>query len=167
MTDTRRRPPAWSSRPYSEPDREAVLALFEEPDFHYRTEQPDTRSAAEIQRLLDDDTQVLLADGRVVGLYALSAEGVEHGCHYLLTLRLSGAVPEAWWSSAYAEVVAAARWRHEIVRLSVRFATHDERGLRSARATGLTEEGILAGVTARDGARHGRVYFSQVWSPVS
>ncbi|WP_062216640.1 GNAT family N-acetyltransferase [Streptomyces sp. NBRC 109706] len=167
MTDTTTAPPGWSSRPYAEQDREAVLALFEEPDFRYRTDQPDTRSAAEIVRLLGDDTQVLLADGRVVGLWALSAEGAEHGCHHLLTLRLSTEVPDAWWRSAHHEVVRAARWRQEIVRLSVRFGSDDARGLRIARALGLTEEGVLAGVTARDGERHGLVCFSRVWSPVS
>lgn len=167
MTDAPEGRPVWSSRPYAEEDREAVLALFEEPDFRYRTDQPDTRPAAEIVRLLDDDTRVLRADGRVVGLYALSAEGAEHGCHHLLTLRLSAQVPDAWWESAHHEVVRAARWRREIVRLTARFASDDARGLRVARALGLTEEGTLAEVTARDGARHGLVCFSRVWSPVS
>ncbi|MDT0267364.1 hypothetical protein RM844_13820 [Streptomyces sp. DSM 44915] len=165
MTDPHTSPPPWSSRPFGPADLAAVLALFEEPDFHYRTDQPDTRSTAEIVALLGDDTRVLLAGGRVVGLYALSPDGAEHGGGFLLTLRLSRAVPESWWAAAYAEVELAGHWHHEIVRLSTRFASHDARGLRVARRLPLVEEGVLAEVTARDGDRFGQVFFARVWSP--
>ncbi|RBM20480.1 hypothetical protein [Streptomyces sp. PT12] len=167
MTQAEPRPPSWSSRPYTEEDDDEVLALFTEPDFHYRTDQPDTRPAWEIRRLIGDDTRVLLADGRVTGLYALSAEGADHGCHYLLALRLKGSAPDAWWLDAYREILRAARWRHEIVRLSTRFGEYDARGLEIAARLGLVREGTLTGVTARDGQRHGLVFFSQIWTPAS
>ena len=166
------RVPRWSCRPWADadhghPDHARVLEMFTEPDFYFRTDQPDTRPEWEIRSLLDEDTRVLLADGRPVGLYALDPEGPAHGCHYQLQLRLHAAAPPAWWASAYREVLRAARWQHEIVRLSMRFREFDERGLRVARLLGLAEEGTLAGITARRGQRYGQVFFSQIWTPTS
>ncbi|GAA3226357.1 hypothetical protein GCM10020256_36740 [Streptomyces thermocoprophilus] len=89
--------PRWSARPFTARDREPVLAFFTEPDFHFRTAQPDTRSEAEIDALLDDSTRVLLADGEPVGLYGVEDVGSEHGSHIQLDLRLRGSAPDTWW----------------------------------------------------------------------
>ncbi|MEU0530775.1 hypothetical protein [Amycolatopsis tolypomycina] len=156
--------PRWSARAGTAADRAAVLALFTDPGFFFRTDRPDTRSEQEIDQLLGDDTRVLHADGEPVGLYALEHEGSEHGCHYVLHLRLRSDVPLHWWHDAYREIVHALRWRHELVRLSVRFPEFDPAGLAFARSAGLTEEGTLAGVTTHEGRRRGTVFFSQVWA---
>jgi hypothetical protein len=156
--------PRWSARACAEADRAEVLALFTDPGFFFRTERPDTRPEWEIRRLLGDDTRVLRADGEPIGLYALEHEGSEHGCHYVLHLRLRSGTPTHWWRAAYREIVRALRWRHELVRLSVRFPEFDPDGLAFARSAGLTEEGTLAGVTTHEGRRRGTVFFSQVWA---
>ncbi|WP_410573318.1 hypothetical protein [Amycolatopsis sp. cmx-4-61] len=156
--------PRWSARACAAADRSAVLALFADPGFFFRTDRPDTRPEAEIDRLLGDDTRVLCADGEPVGLYALEHEGSEHGCHYVLDLRLRSDLPTHWWHAAYREIVRALRWRREVVRLSVRFPEFDPAGLAFARSAGLTEEGTLAGVTTHEGRRRGTVFFSQVWA---
>ncbi|MET8995648.1 hypothetical protein [Amycolatopsis sp. Hca4] len=156
--------PRWSARAYADADRAEVLALFTDPGFFFRTDRPGTRPEREILRLLGDDTRVLRADGEPVGLYALEHEGSEHGCHYVLHLRLRSDAPTHWWAEVYREIVRALRWRREIVRLSVRFPEFDPAGLAFARSAGLTEEGTLAGVTTRDGRRRGTVFFSQVWT---
>jgi hypothetical protein len=155
----------WSARAMSDVDRPAVLEFFTEPDFHYRSPQPDLLSEAEIVRLLDEDTRVLLADGEPVGLYALEPMGSEHGCHYQLHLRLRASAPTVWWTAAYEEIVRAARWRSQLVRLTALVGEYDERGLGAADAIGLTREGTLAGVVVRGGRRYGYVYFSQIWTP--
>jgi hypothetical protein len=167
MTATATRIPKWSSRAFSDRDRDAVLALFTESDFYFRTGRPDTRPEREVIDLLGDDSQVLLADGEPVGLYAVEPVGSDHGCHYLLHLRLRAAAPLSWWTAAYDEVVRATRWRREVVRLAATFHEFDEPGLRFARALGLTEEGTLAGVEAHGGQRSGHVFFSQIWTPTS
>ncbi|WP_410667784.1 hypothetical protein [Amycolatopsis sp. cmx-4-68] len=156
--------PRWSARACADADRPAVLALFADPGFFFRTERPDTRPEWEILQLLGDDTRVLCADGEPVGLYALEHEGSEHGCHYVLHLRLRSGAPPHWWGDAYREIVRALRWRRELVRLSVRFPEFDPAGLAFAREAGLTEEGTLAGVTTHEGRRRGTVFFSQVWA---
>ncbi|WP_086848234.1 hypothetical protein [Amycolatopsis kentuckyensis] len=156
--------PRWSARACADADRPAVLALFTDPGFFFRTDRPDTRPEWEILRLLGDDTRVLCADGEPIGLYALEHEGSEHGCHYVLHLRLRSTTPTHWWCDAYREIVRALRWRHELVRLSVRFPEFDPAGLAFAREAGLTEEGTLAGVTTYEGRRRGTVFFSRVWA---
>jgi hypothetical protein len=158
---------AWAGEEATDLDRAAVLELFTEPDFYFRTDQPDTRPEWEVLSLLDEDTRVLLADGRPAGLYALDPEGPAHGCHFQLHLRLRAAAPPAWWESVYREVLRAARWQHEIVRLTLRFREFDERGLRFARGLGLAAEGTLAGITVHEGRRRGQVFFSQIWTPTS
>jgi hypothetical protein len=157
--------PRWSCRPAAEADRDEILALFTEPDFYYRTDQPATRPEWEIWDLLGDDTRLLLADGRLAGLFAVEAAGPPHVCHYLLHLRLRAAAPLAWWASAGAEVIRAARWRREVIRLAIRFPEFDSRGLAAAQAIGLTVEGTLPGVTVHDGQRQGRVFFARTWEP--
>lgn len=159
--------PNWSSRSWHDQDRDEVLALFTESDFYFRTEAPDTRPEWEILALLDDDTRVLLADGRLAGLYALENDGSTHGCHYRLHLRLRAAAPLSWWQSAYREVVRAARWQQEMVRLAMRFLEFDDRGLRAARTLPLVEEGTLTEVVVHDGRRRGEVFFAQIWVPAS
>ena len=159
--------PEWSARAYGDRDREAVLEMFTEPDFYYRTAQPDTRPEWEILDLLAEDTRVLLAHGEPVGLYALENEGSDHGCHYRLDLRLHAAAPPAWWRGAFAEVVRATRWRREVVRLALRVAEFDQRGLAITRSLGLTEEGVLTDTTIHEGRRYGYVFFSRVWTPAS
>ncbi|MEV4050091.1 hypothetical protein AB0J55_02790 [Amycolatopsis sp. NPDC049688] len=156
--------PRWSARAYADADRAAVLALFADPGFFFRTGRPATRPEWEVLELLGDDTRVLRADGEPAGLYALEHEGSEHGCHYLLHLRLRSGAQAHWWRDAYREIVRALRWRHEVVRLSVRFPEFDPVGLAFARSAGLTEEGTLAGVTTHEGRRRGTVFFSQVWA---
>jgi|SRR5579859_550568 hypothetical protein len=157
--------PCWSSRALAAGDRSEVLALFTEPDFYYRTERPDTRPEWEILEFLGDDTRLLLAGGRLAGLFAVEALGLPHICHYQLHLRLQAAAPLAWWISAYQEVVRAIRWRREVIRLAMRFPEFDERGLRFARAAGLTDEGTLAGVIVHAGRHRGQVFFAQTWEP--
>ncbi|HEX6498610.1 MAG TPA: hypothetical protein VF054_06210 [Micromonosporaceae bacterium] len=159
--------PHWSARRYTDADRDTVLALFAEPDFYYRTAEPDTRPEWEILDLVGSDTRVLSADGEPVGLFAAEGLGSEHGCHYLLHLRLTGSAPLSWWRSAYREVVRGLRWRVEVVRLAMMIGEFDERGLEVARSLGLTEEGTLADVVLHGGRRSGYVYFSQIWTPSS
>ncbi len=159
--------PRWSARPYSGGDRDAVLALFAEPDFFYRTAQPDTRPEWEILDLLGEDSHLLIANGALVGLYALEGAGGEHGCHFRLELRLRSGAALSWWLSAYREVVRAVRWRRELVRLTMQIGEFDEPGLRFARSLGLTEEGTLGDITIHEGRRRGYVYFSQIWTPTS
>ena len=157
----------WSARAYGDQDREAVLRMFTEPDFYYRTAQPDTRPEWEILELLADDTRVLLADGEPVGLYSLENEGSDHGCHFRLNLRLHAAAPSAWWRAAFDEVVRATLWRREVVRLALRVGEFDQRALAIARSLGLTEEGVLADTTLHEGRRYGYVFFSRLWTPTS
>jgi hypothetical protein len=160
--------PSWSARPYSEADRETVLSFFTEPDFHFRTAQPDTRPEWEIDALLDEAApRVLLADGEPVGLYAVEDMGSEHGSHVQIDLRLCGLAPEPWWPAAFEEVVRGLRWRREIVRVTVRVGEYDTRGRAAARAAGLTEEGTLGHIALHDGVRCGTVFFSRIWAPAS
>jgi hypothetical protein len=157
--------PSWSSRPYTDADLDAVLDLFTEPDFFYRTALPDTRPQWEILELLDDDTRLLFADGTLIGLYAAELRGPEHACHLQLNLRLRASAPDAWWPAAYHEIVRALRWSGEIIRLATEVGEFDERGLRAARAIGLTEEGTLGNLCVRGGRRYGYVFFAQIWEP--
>jgi hypothetical protein len=159
--------PVWSQRPYSDADSDAVLALFTEPEFYFRTAQPDTRPEWEIRALLDDDTHVLEVNGRPIGLYAIETVGGEHGSHYQLHLRLSATAPLAWWISAYEEVVRAFRFRHEVVRLAWQIGTYDRRGREVAGALRLTDEGTLTDVVIHNGQRHGYTFHSQIWAPTS
>ncbi|MEV6606194.1 hypothetical protein [Kutzneria sp. NPDC051319] len=158
--------PRWSSRPYADADRDAVLALFTEPDFFFRTGDPDTRPEWEILSLLDEDTHVLLANGEVVGLYAVESEA-NNACHYSMQLRLRASATLEWWQSAFAELSRANRWRREVVRLALRFDEFDSRGLAFARAAGLREEGTLGAVSVHEGQRYGYVSFAQIWEPIS
>lgn len=158
--------PRWSSRPYSDADREAVLALYTEPDFFFRTGDPDTRPEWEILSLLDEDTHVLLAADEVVGLYAVESEA-NNACHYSMQFRLRSCAPAAWWHSAFQELIRANRWRREMVRLALRFDEFDDRGLSFARSAGLREEGTLGAVTVHEGRRYGYVSFAQIWEPIS
>jgi len=54
-----------------------------------------------------------------------------------------------------------------VIRLAMRFAKFDERGLQFARAAGLTNEGTLAGVMVHAGRHCGQVFFAQTWEPSS
>lgn len=157
--------PRWSSGVPTEADHDRVLELFGEPDFYFRTYRPDTLAEWEVLGLLDEDTRVLYADGEPVGLYTLEAAGLPHGCHFSLELRLRAAAPLSWWVAAYQEIVRAVRWRQELIRLALRFAEFDTRGLRAARAIGLADEGTLPEVLVHDGRRCGQVFFSQIWMP--
>jgi hypothetical protein len=145
-------------------DRAEVLALFTQPGFSFRCQQPDTLAEHEISALLGTETHVLCADGRIVGLYAVELVSSENGCHYQLHLRLTEDAPDEWWLAVYPEIVRALHRRTEIVRLMQIFAEFDERGLRIARALRLAEEGTLAGVLVKDGRRYGNVYFAQTWT---
>ncbi len=158
-------PATWSSRPYTDADREAVLELFTEPDFFFRTAHPDTRPQWEILELVDADTRLLFADGVLAGLWATEFSGPEHSGHLHLYLRLRASAPDAWWPAAYRQVVRALRWNFDLVRLTLQVGEFDPRGLRAARAIGLTPEGTLANLCVRGGRRHGFVFFSQIWEP--
>jgi hypothetical protein len=155
--------PAWTARRVADEDRSAVLALFTEPDFYFRTTEPSTRPEWEILALVDEDTRILLRDGRPAGLFAFTEVGAEHGCHFELELRLSSALPLSDWSAAYEAAVAALRWRTEVIRVVTLFGEFDERGLAFARGHGLREEGTLAAAVVHDGRRYGRVFFSRIW----
>ncbi|MFJ2633181.1 hypothetical protein ACIO6U_14740 [Streptomyces sp. NPDC087422] len=158
---------AWSARPVTEADHDAVLDLFTESDFYFRTARPATRPQWEILALLDEDTRLLSADGRPVGLYALEAMGAEHACHYVLHLRLTSRLRTDAWASAYRELVRALRWQREVVRLAVVVHEFDDRGLTAARLAGFTEEGVLTGHVVHDGHRRGSVFLSRIWEPTS
>lgn len=158
-------PAAWSARPCTDADQEAVLELFTEPDFFYRTAHPDTRPQWEILELVDAGTRLLFADGALTGLYTTEFSGPEHSGHLLLHLRLRASAPDAWWPAAYRQVVRALRWNDDVVRLALQVGEFDERGLRAARAIGLTQEGTLDNLCVRGGRRHGFVFFSQIWEP--
>lgn len=157
----------WSARPVTAADHDAVLDLFTESDFYFRTHRPDTRPQWEILSLLDEDTRLLMADGRPVGLYALEVSGGEHACHYFLHLRLTARLRPDVWASAYRELVRALRWEREVVRLAVVVAEFDDRGLAAARQAGFTEEGVLTGHFVHDGQRRGSVFLSRIWEPTS
>lgn len=158
-------PATWSSRPCADADQEAVLELFTEPDFFYRTAHPDTRPQWEILELIDADTRLLFADGALTGLYAAEHMGPEHSGHLQLHLRLRASAPQAWWRAAYGQVVRALRGSGDVVRLTMQIGEFDGRGLRAARAIGLTPEGTLGNLCVRGGRRHGFVFFSQIWEP--
>jgi hypothetical protein len=157
----------WSARPVTDADHDAVLALFTEPDFYFRTTRPDTRPEWEVLALLDEDTRLLCADGVPVGLYALEPMGGDHACHYVLHLRLSAALRADAWVSAYDEIVRGLRWQREVVRLAVLTGEFDDRGLAAARLAGFTEEGVLTGHVVHDGHRRGSVFLSRIWEPTS
>lgn len=159
--------PAWTQRRATEADAADILDMFTESDFLYGTYRPSTLPEHQIAELVGDDTRLLLADGRVAGVYRLEVEGSDHGCHYVLHLRLRAAAPLSWWVSAYDEILRAGRWSKEIVRLAMRIPGFDTRGLQAARALGLTEEGTLADVVVHNGQRYGTVYFAQIWTPES
>jgi RimJ/RimL family protein N-acetyltransferase len=154
----------WTAHPFSDPDRTAVLEMFTEADFLFRTTLPDTLAESDVLALLDG-AQVLLADGEPVGLYALEHVGGAHACHYQLHLRLRSSAPDAWWATAYHEIVRCARWRGEVVRLSLIIDEFDRRYLRIAESLGLTEEGTLGRVSVHRGARFGKVHLGQIWAP--
>lgn len=158
-------PVTWSSRPCTDADRAAVLELFTEPDFFFRTAHPDTRPQWEILELVDADTRLLFANGALTGLYATEQMGPEHSGHLRLHLRLRACAPDAWWPAAYRQVVRALRWSADLVRLSMQVHEFDTRGLRAAHAIGLTREGVLGNLCVRGGCRHGFVFFSQIWEP--
>ncbi|MEU6848704.1 hypothetical protein ABZ901_02030 [Actinacidiphila alni] len=157
----------WSARPVTAADHAAVLDLFTEPDFYFRTHRPDTRPQWEVLSLLDEDTRLLSADGRPVGLYALEVSGGEHACHFFLHLRLTARLRPDAWASAYRELIRALRWQREVVRLAVVVGEFDDRGLTAARLAGFTEEGVLAGNIVHDGHRRGSVFLSRIWEPTS
>lgn len=159
--------PAWAQRRATEADAADILDMFTESDFLYGTYRPSTLPEHQIAELVGDDTRLLLADRRVAGVYRLEVEGSDHGCHYVLHLRLRAAAPLSWWVSAYDEILRAGRWGKEIVRLAMRIPGFDTRGLQAARALGLTEEGTLADVVVHNGQRYGTVYFAQIWTPES
>lgn len=167
MTTTETTTPAWTQRTATEADAAEILDLFTESDFLYGTYRPSTLPEHQIGELIGDNTRLLLADGQVAGVYRLEVEGSDHGCHYVLHLRLRAAAPLSWWASAYDEILRAARWSKEIVRLAMRIPGFDTRGLQAARALGLTEEGTLADVVVHNGQRYGTVYFAQIWTPES
>ena len=158
-------PATWSSRPCTDADREDVLDLFTEPDFFYRTAHPDTLPQWEVLELVDADTRLLFADGVLTGLYTTEPSGPEHSGHLHLHLRLRASAPDAWWPAAYGQIVRALRWSGDVVRLSLQIGEFDARGLRAARAIGLTREGTLGNLCVRGGRRHGFVFFSQIWEP--
>ena len=61
--------PAWSARACSDSDYDDVLAFFSEPDFFFRTAEPDTRSEWEIRKLVGADTR-LAAGSRIFKVLA-------------------------------------------------------------------------------------------------
>jgi hypothetical protein len=142
----------------------AVLDLFTEPEFFFRTAEPDTLAEHEITRLLDD-THVIYEDDQVIGLWAIEQVGGDHGCHYQLHLRLSSTVPDERWEQAYHDVVAAIRHGREVVRLQQLVGEFDERGLRICRGLGITENGTLRNVVVHGGRRYGHVYFGHIEEP--
>lgn len=158
---------SWSARPVTGADHHDVLDFFTEPDFYFRTSRPATRPQWEVLALLDEDTRLLTADGRPVGLYALEAMGGDHACHYVLHLRLTARLRTEAWASAYRELVRALRWQQEVVRLAVVVNEFDDRGLTAARLAGFTEEGVLTGHVVHDGHRRGSVFLSRIWEPTS
>lgn len=158
---------SWSARPVTDADHDAVLDFFTEPDFYFRTGRPATRPQWEVLSLLDEDTRLLSADGRPVGLYALETMGGEHACHFVLHLRLTARLRTDAWASAYRELVLALRWQREVVRLAVVVGEFDDRGLTAARLAGFTEEGVLTGHLVHDGHRRGSVFLSRIWEPTS
>jgi hypothetical protein len=157
----------WSARPVTAADHDTVLDFFTEPDFCFRTHRPDTRPQWEVLSLLDEDTRLLSADGRPVGLYTVESSGGEHACHYFLHLRLTARLRPDAWASAYRELVRALRWQREVVRLAVVVGEFDDRGLTAARQAGFTEEGVLAQHLVHDGHRRGSVFLSRIWEPTS
>ncbi|BBA96686.1 hypothetical protein RVR_2101 [Actinacidiphila reveromycinica] len=156
-------PTRWAGHRVTAADHPAVWELFTEPEFFFRTAQPETLAQAGITALLGDETHLITADGRPAGLWAAEPMGAEHACHHLLDLRLSARLSDEQWQSAYREVVAALRLRTEVVRLTVRAGDFDERWTRVLRGLGLNDEGLLDGVVLRDGRRRGYHYFSQLW----
>jgi hypothetical protein len=158
---------SWSARPVTDADHGAVLDFFTEHDFFFRTARPATRPQWEVLALLDEDTRLLSADGRPVGLYALETIGGGHACHCMLHLRLTARLRTDAWVSAYHEVIRALRWQREVVRLAVVVGEFDDRGLTAARLAGFTEEGVLTGHVVHDGHRRGSVFLSRIWEPTS
>ncbi|MGW2182056.1 hypothetical protein ACWCXX_28970 [Streptomyces sp. NPDC001732] len=159
-------PPVWAARRVTGADHATVLGFFAEPDFRFRTLRSEVLPEWEVLSLLDD-ARLLLADGAPVGLYAAENSGGEHACHLHLQLRLCARLPLDVWASAYHEVIRGLLRHRELIRLTVLVSDDDERGLAAARLAGLTEEGVLPGMTVRAGRRHGQVFFSRVWEPVS
>lgn len=158
----------WSARVYTDADRDQVLAWFAEPDFYYRSAQPDTLPEWEVLDLVgEDDCRVLLADEEPIGLYALEPIGAGHSAHYQLHLRLRAGEPISVWQSAFDEVVRAARWDRELIRLAVLVGEFDPLGLEVVRSLGLTDEGTLEAITVHNGSRHGYAFYSRIWEPQS
>jgi hypothetical protein len=143
----------------------AVLDLFTEPTFFFRTAEPDTLAEHEIQALLADDTRVLHDGDQVIGLWAVEQVGGDHGCHYQLHLRLADSVPDERWEQAYLDVVCALRHEREVVRLQQVIGEFDERGLRICRGLGIPEDGTLRNVVVHGGRRYGYVYFGHIEEP--
>ncbi|MBY8885320.1 hypothetical protein K7472_10730 [Streptomyces sp. PTM05] len=159
-------PHSWAARPPRDEDHAALLALFTEPDFHFRTHQPDLLPEWQVLELIAEDrTHVLLDGGEVVGLYAFEEMGGDHAGHDLLHLRLTARLPLTAWTSAFEAIVAGELFHRELVRLELRVGQFDARGLDAARTFGLTEEGTLAHLVVHDGERAGYVFFSRIWEP--
>ncbi|PWI44816.1 hypothetical protein [Streptomyces sp. ICBB 8177] len=159
-------PHAWAARPPREEDHAALLALFTEPDFHFRTHEPDLLPEWQVRELVAEErTHVLLDGGEVVGLYAFEEMGGDHAGHDLLHLRLTARLPLTAWTCAFEAIVAGELWHRELVRLELRVGEFDARGLAAARTFALTEEGTLANLVVHDGERAGYVFFSRIWEP--
>jgi hypothetical protein len=154
----------WSSRPFRQADRDAVLRLFTAPDFYFRDPQPDLLPEQEIITLLAE-AHVIEDGGEPIGLYALEPTGADHGCHFRLDFRLRADQPDSLWQLAYREIVLALRDRTELVRITVQAGEFDHRLTGVLRQLGLTEEGLLAGVVLHRGRRCGYRFFSQIWEP--
>jgi len=152
----------WAARPVTEADHDAVLALFDDGDFYFRTHVPDTLSQRDVLALLTEDTRLLTVDGAPVGLMAVEAMGPEHVCHHRLHLRLRGDVPRAWWREAYEEAVAALCRRTEVVTLTVAVGAFDPLGIAVLRDDlGFEDCGLLEGTVLHRGERSGHHYFSR------
>ncbi|GAB3465370.1 hypothetical protein [Actinophytocola sediminis] len=146
----------------------AVLDLFTEPGFFFRTAEPDTLAEHEIRGLLDEETREIreIRDGdRVIGLWAVEQIGGDQGGHYQLHLRLSSSVSDERWLRAYHDVLRALRHEREFVRLQQVVGEFDERGLRICRALGIPEDGTLRNVVVHGGHRYGNVYFGHIEEP--
>ena len=157
-------PARWSSRPFSEADRDAVLRLFTDPDFYFRDPHPDLLSEPEIVTLLGN-AHVIEASDEPVGLYAVEPIGAEHGGHFRLDFRLRADQPDSRWQAAYREIVGVLRDRTEVVRVTVQAAEFDHRLTGVLSGLGLTAEGLLANVVLHRGQRCGYRFFAEIWEP--
>lgn len=147
----------FNSVPIAPRHREAVHALFSHADFLYRSTTPRLLDAPAIDKVTPPGTQVIRHGEDVIGLWSVSnllwsnwGAPLYSGFH-LLHFRLSGLVPEDWWTPVYESILERLRFHNDLVRVEMHLPEFDRAGQDVVRRLGLHFEGAVRQMYRRDG----------------